>query len=155
MLHKWNLRRIPLYMAPQMTTTGEYWMKVCTEWYSWCIEPSRGELMHTPYPRWVDPPTPSELNGGLYMEWEVREVFGWGPTHVFFSLEYDSGNAKASAQVYTLPTNHLIQYEIPTWVCCIGLTIQLKTTILNWVERPSMVLQWGLPRVTFAVMVQH
>ncbi len=47
---------------------------------------------------------------------------------------------------YTLPTDHLIQDEIPTWVCCIGLSIQLKTTILNWVEMSPqfkiIILSW-------------
>ena len=47
---------------------------------------------------------------------------------------------------HTLPTNHLIQDRISTWVCCIGLTIKLKTTILNWVEMSSwfkiIILRW-------------
>ena len=33
--------------------------------------------------------------------------------------------------------DHLIQNEIPNWVCCIGLSIQLKIIILNWSERGS------------------
>ncbi len=32
---------------------------------------------------------------------------------------------------YTLPTDRLIQNEIPTCVCCFGLSIQLKIIILN------------------------
>ncbi len=51
-----------------------------------------------------------------------------------------------SSWCYTLPTDHLIQNEIPTWVCCIGLSIQLKIIILNLGEISTqfkiIVLSW-------------
>ncbi len=31
LIHEWNRRQLPLDMAPQETTTGEYYTKVCTK----------------------------------------------------------------------------------------------------------------------------
>ncbi len=47
---------------------------------------------------------------------------------------------------YTLPTDYLIENEIQTWVFCIGLTIQLKNTILNLISpKQSSKGQKGYP----------
>ena len=61
--------------------------------------------------------------------WETQNQCGAALLHWCFPIWCDLFHDQ-----HTFPTDHLIQHGIPIWVCCIGLTIQLKTTILNWVE---------------------
>ncbi len=48
--------------------------------------------------------------------------------------EIDNNSLYDGYGEHTIRTDHLIKNEIPTWVCCIGLSIQLKIIILNWDE---------------------
>ncbi len=84
--------------------------------------------------------------GTWHLRWEVKRVnFGANMTLKAASVQslYEQN---LLVWLYTLPTDHLIQDEIPTWVCCIGMPIKLKTKILIWDEISTqfkiIVLSW-------------